>query len=191
MSRRSIFIGSWPFINFTGPADTEYIMWGWFKGKKTDEGSEPIAQEPKDSKEVTDAKLSKNRDGKDKKAGTELLEDRPPKFEDNPMMKRLHEQAEADKQKGVLQRALGTIRAQDFLRIPSIPCMGQAIGTGVAMGGVCFGVLRFMRRSPSALNWGVGSFFLGSVVSWEACRYKIRRAAHVSKQPEVKTIDRS
>lgn len=166
-------------------------MWGWFKGKKTDEGSEPAVQDVKDPKDPKNLKEVKDKDGKDQKSSAELLEDRPPKFEDNPMMKRLYEQAEADKQKGVLQRALGNIRAQDFLRIPSIPCMGQAMGTGLAMGGVCFGVLRFMRRSPSALNWGFGSFFLGSVVSWEGCRYRIRRAAHVSKQPEVKTVDRS
>lgn len=156
-------------------------MWGWFRkgAGKDEEGA-------KDEGMRTDSK------GTEK---SEYLEDLKPKFEDNLEEKKKLRQEQLQ---GVIgeqnrfQLAWSTVKFNDLLQMHTIPCFGRAVGVGGAIAGVTFGVMKFMRKGESRnkiLNWTMLGFLLGSVVSWEQCRYQLRQQQKVANNKVVKRQD--
>lgn len=137
-------------------------MW-WGKNKAKDEQT---PQEPA-------LDLKSNDSAKDQ----EYLEDLPPKFED-PAVTAKREISESLKQQHadqMFEKAVQSIKMDDFKKVNSIPCFRQGMLAGLGMGGVVAAVMVTMRRPvSSSLNWGMAGFLCGSVISWEHCRYKIR-----------------
>jgi hypothetical protein len=156
-------------------------MWGWFrKGARKDEEGDK------------DEGVKNVGNGTEK---SEYLEDLKPKFEDNLEEKKKLRQEQLQ---GVIgeqnrfQLAWSTVKFNDILQIHTIPCFGRAIGVGGAIAGVTFGVMKFMRKGESRnkiLNWTMLGFFLGSVVSWEQCRYQLRQQQKVANNKVVKRQD--
>jgi cytochrome c oxidase assembly protein subunit 20 len=102
-----------------------------------------------------------------------LLDDLPPKFEDDAVLAAEHR----NQARPSLKKAWETVQWDDFKRVNSIPCFRQGIVTGAGVGAVVFAVLVSTRSSVSrGLNWGMGGFLLGSTVAWEQCRYRIRQS---------------
>ncbi|VVT53103.1 uncharacterized protein SAPINGB_P003405 [Magnusiomyces paraingens] len=84
--------------------------------------------------------------------------------------------AQYDPNKSMFTQALGTVQASDFGQLSNIPCFRKAMLTGGAVGAVAFGVLVTARwPARRALNWAVGGFIIGSIGSWEQCRFQMRR----------------
>lgn len=106
-----------------------------------------------------------------------FLEDLPPKFEDETVSakKEISESLRQQHADQMFEKAFTSIKATDFKHVNSIPCFRQGMLAGIGMGGVVAAVMITMRQPLSkGLNWGMAGFLLGSVVSWEQCRYKIR-----------------
>lgn len=121
-------------------------LWGWWK--KDSQTSDPIPAPE----------------------SAQFLEDRPPKFEDDV-------ESAAALRKAANPSIVDTakkIGIEDFKNINNIPCFRQAIMTGFSIGAVTALVLYVSRRPTKAANWGMGGFLLGSVVSWEQCRFRMR-----------------
>lgn len=119
-------------------------LWGWWK-------SDPKTSVPAPAPE------------------SQLLEDRPPKFEDDV-------ESAAALRRAANPTVIDTVKKigiDDFKNINSIPCFRQAIMTGVSIGAVTGLVLYVSRRPSKAAHWGMGGFLLGSVVSWEQCRFRM------------------
>lgn len=125
-------------------------LWGWWR------------------KDNPAAKTSEVAPAKDD--SPQFLEDREPKFDDNVETAAALRKAANP---GIIETAK-KITIEDFKNINSIPCFRQAIMTGVGIGGVTGLVLIISRRPSNAANWAMGGFLLGSVVSWEQCRFRMR-----------------
>lgn len=102
----------------------------------------------------------------------QLLEDRPPKFEHDPNKILPHEQ-----QAQLFKHTITSLGSEDFKNIHKVPCLRRAILTGGGIAGVTFGVLvtakqPYLRGS----NWAMMGFLMGSVTSWEQCRYTMRKS---------------
>lgn len=118
------------------------------------------------------------------------LEDLPPKFEDQlepvpgspeagasnkPTSFRGSPQ-KIDPNESIVKQAISSISVNDFAEVNKMPCFRNAMLTGGSVGAVAFAVL-ISARSPfkRALNWTVAGFTIGSIGSWEQCRYKLRQ----------------
>lgn len=94
----------------------------------------------------------------------QLLEDLPPKFEDEEPIHSQHL---------TFVNALQKILLEDFTidHYVSMPCFREAMLTGFQAMGVLGAVTFIIHKNPSrSVNWSVCGFFLGSVVGWEQCR---------------------
>lgn len=111
----------------------------------------------------------------------QMLEDLPPKFEDNVEdAVKTQERARPS-----LRRALKSISTDDFKSMPQMPCFRTAMLTGMGMGIVAGTVVLVARRSTSrAVNWMCGGFAVGSVVTWEQCRFRINRSKRNVQQAQ-------
>lgn len=122
-------------------------LWGWWNKEKKIELSEP--SEP------------------------QLLDDLPPKFEDYAEQKIKEEQLAGLS----LSQTLNKIGVEDFVNLPQVPCFRNAMLTGMGMGLTVGAVTFASRRSVSrATNWLFGGFLVGSIVSWEQCRFRMMRS---------------
>ncbi|ANB13030.1 Cox20p [Sugiyamaella lignohabitans] len=105
-----------------------------------------------------------------------LLEDLPPKFEDKVEERQKRPKLDVSKP-DIFQKAVSSISTDDFKNVHTIPCFRQGMLAGLGVGGVIFAVLISTRSSISrSMNWGMGGFVAGSVVSWEQCRAKMRQS---------------
>lgn len=78
--------------------------------------------------------------------------------------------------KNNLQKVVSSFSTSDISKLHAMPCFRSAILTGGAVGGVVLAVLITTRSAvPRALNWGMAGFLIGSTVSWEQCRFKVRQ----------------
>lgn len=118
------------------------------------------------------------------------LEDLPPKFEDQPGPVPGAPDAGAsnkptsfrgspqkiDPNQSIVKQAVSSISVSDFAEVNKMPCFRNAMLTGGSVGAVAFAVL-ISTRSPfkRALNWTMAGFTIGSIGSWEQCRYKLRQ----------------
>lgn len=96
-----------------------------------------------------------------------LLEDTEPRFNNGPANPQLP-----------LKQAVESIKVEDFAfsSLVRIPCLREALMTGISSLGVLGTIIFIAQKSPTkAANWGVGGFLLGSTVSWEQCRSKRRK----------------
>lgn len=97
-----------------------------------------------------------------------LLEDLPPKFEDEEPI---------NSHQSTFVNALQKILLEDFTmdHYVRMPCFREAMLTGFQAMGVLGTVTFLIHKNPGrSVNWGVCGFFLGSVVGWEQC-HSIRR----------------
>lgn len=83
---------------------------------------------------------------------------------------------EYDPNKSKVSQAFSTVQLSDFSKVNEIPCFRKAMMTGGAVGAIAFAVL-ITTRSPMkrAMNWTVLGFTIGSIGTWEQCRFKIRK----------------
>ncbi|KAG6010557.1 hypothetical protein E4U21_005910 [Claviceps maximensis] len=87
-----------------------------------------------------------------------------------------------------ISEAVGMIKTDDFANVHNTPCARQGFITGIAAGaGV--GGLKFVLRGnvPKAANWAVGTFILGSMVSYEYCQY-LRRAERIQMKRHIEVV---
>jgi cytochrome c oxidase assembly protein subunit 20 len=109
----------------------------------------------------------------------QFLEDLPPKFEDHTTLPAggvPGASASGSAEGGLLTNAVRSIQPSDFGKLHEMPCFREAILTGGAVGGVVFAVMITTRSAvPRAFNWAVGGLLVGSIVSWEQCRFKLRQ----------------
>lgn len=99
-----------------------------------------------------------------------LLEDLPPKFEDDQPPTR---------PRSTLMDAISQISLQDisFEHYVSMPCFRESMLTGFQAMGVLWFVTFVIHKNPSkSVHWNIGGFFLGSAVGWEQCRSIRRRS---------------
>lgn len=99
-----------------------------------------------------------------------LLEDLPPKFEDDHSPTRSHP---------TLVDAIRQVNLQDFSfeHYVSMPCFRESMLTGFQAMGVLWIVTFMIHKNPSkSVHWSIGGFFLGSAVGWEQCRSIRRRS---------------
>ncbi|KAM3126260.1 hypothetical protein CJJ07_002980 [Candidozyma auris] len=97
-----------------------------------------------------------------------FLEDLPPKFED----KKPEHHDVATYQEALKKVSLSDITLSNYI---TMPCFREAMMTGFSAMGVLGVVTLLIHRNPGkSVNWGIGGFFLGSVVGFEQCR-SIRR----------------
>lgn len=122
-------------------------LWGWWR------------REPDSKPESDDSK-------------PQMLEDLPPKFHDDvEKAQRAQELARPR-----LSQVLSSLSLQDFQHISEIPCFRNAILTGLGMGTVAGGVIFVSKRSASrTVNWTLTGFLIGSIMSWEQCRFRMKR----------------
>ncbi|WPK24222.1 hypothetical protein PUMCH_001488 [Australozyma saopauloensis] len=103
------------------------------------------------------------------KGRTQLLEDLEPKFEDGPQ----------SRQPPTVTEAVKLLQWSDISldRYFGMPCFREAMLTGFQAMGVLGVVTLVIHKNPSrSVKWGLGGFFLGSVVGWEQCRSLRRRS---------------
>ncbi|KAG5951562.1 hypothetical protein E4U53_002816 [Claviceps sorghi] len=84
--------------------------------------------------------------------------------------------------------AVGMIKPDDFTNVHNTPCARQGFIAGIAAGtGV--GGLKFVLRGNAvkAANWAVGTFILGSMVSYEYCQY-LRRAERIQMKRHIEVV---
>ncbi|KAJ2898424.1 mitochondrial cytochrome c oxidase protein 20-like protein [Zalerion maritima] len=67
---------------------------------------------------------------------------------------------------------------QGLLKVHERPCGREGLLTGIG-GGAAMGAIRFVFGTsvPKAANWAVGTFLLGSIASFEYCKFN-RRQEH-------------
>lgn len=95
-----------------------------------------------------------------------LLEDLPPKFEDQ-------EPIEQPDQMSAYREAFNRFKITDLnpTTFANMPCFREAMMTGFQAMAVLGGVTFLVHKNPSkSLNWGVCGFFLGNIIGWEQCR---------------------
>ena len=102
----------------------------------------------------------------------QMLDDLPPKFDDDVEGAQKAQQLVRPKLSQILQ----SLSWQDFQQIPQMPCFRNAMLTGFGMGGVAGVVTLVSRRNVTrTLNWSLMGFLVGSIVSWEQCRFRLMR----------------
>lgn len=100
----------------------------------------------------------------------QLLEDLDPKFEDS---------APGPSRQPTVYDAFQRLQLRDLTleNYIGMPCFREAMLTGFQAMGVLGVVTLLIHKSPSrSAKWGLGGFFLGSVVGWEQCRSLRRRS---------------
>lgn len=160
------------------------MAWGWFGNKTKLTTAEP-KEEPK------------------------LLEDIPPKFEDDveaidERRKPRRKDGKTDlltmqqqEQPNVLKSAVNMVKPSDFVTAPQrIPCFSQALSTGGVISAMSFAILSVSSyrstgnwknvRYLKSMNWAMVGFLVGSIVSWEQCRFKHRQ--ELKKQEKRKPV---
>ncbi|CAM9024225.1 unnamed protein product [Wickerhamomyces anomalus] len=131
----------------------------WPFNKKENEGDRAVVDESSQSKP--------RRTSAPRSDQTLLLEDTEPRFNNGPSNPSLP-----------IKEAVDSIKADDFSfnGLVKIPCLREALMTGISSLGVLGTIIFIAQKSPTkAANWGVGGFLLGSTVSWEQCRSKRRK----------------
>lgn len=130
-----------------------------FNKKETREENQSVAEvQPESKARRTSAPRSDQ---------TLLLEDTEPRFNNGPANPTLP-----------IKQAVDSIKTDDFSfqSLVKIPCLREALMTGISSLGVLGTIIFIAQKSPTkAANWGVGGFLLGSAVSWEQCRSKRRK----------------
>lgn len=130
-------------------------LWGWWKDDKKPGPPEP--SEP------------------------QMLDDLPPKFEDNAEQKMKEQQLA----RLSLSQTINKLGVDDFTNLPQVPCFRNAMLTGMGMGLTAGAVIFVSRRSVSrATNWLFGGFLVGSIVSWEQCRFRMLRGKRNVRQAQ-------
>lgn len=110
---------------------------------------------------------------KKEEAEPTLLEDLPPAFEDHSAKKPNIE----DLKLPSLSQTVGNIGVEDFKQLPQIPCFRNAMLTGLGIGATAASVMFVSKRVVSrSVNWGVGGFIIGSIITWEQCRFRMYRS---------------
>jgi hypothetical protein len=123
----------------------------------------------------------------DQKVNSDLLEDRPPKFEDDPTRRVLTEEQQAK----ILKRTVASIGSDDFKNLHKVPCFRRAMMTGGGIAAVTFGVLVTAKSSyRRGTNWAFLGFLMGSIASWEQCRYVIRKSNRSADEARRVLVDK-
>lgn len=105
-----------------------------------------------------------------------FLDELPPKFDESPAPGTTTPVDPSQPRPTNLQSAISTISADDFTKLHQIPCFRDAMLTGGAVGGAVLAVMITTRSAvPRAMNWAVGGFLVGAMVTWEQCRWKLRQ----------------
>lgn len=109
-----------------------------------------------------------------------FLDELPPKFDDYANNQQPPSQQPGsptnNSNKSYFQTVVSSLKPADFAKLHQIPCFRESILTGGTVGGVVFAVLVSTRSAmPRAMNWAMAGFLIGSTVSWEQCRFKIRQ----------------
>lgn len=117
----------------------------------------------------------------------EYLEDLPPKFEDQEPMKQ--KQLEATYAAAFSQIKLSDFKPSTFL---NMPCFREAMITGFQSMGV-LGVVTFLihKNFSRAMNWGVGGFVIGNVISFNQCRAIRRKSLDNMKKAQEANHERN
>lgn len=85
----------------------------------------------------------------------------------------------SDQERATFKNAWDSIKIEDFRfeKLLSIPCFRDAGMAGFSSLFVLGSIVFLYHKNPvKAANWGVGGFLLGSIISWEQCRFKRRRS---------------
>lgn len=115
-------------------------------------------------------------------ASQTLLEDLPPKFEDNV---EAAIQARRAKRPSISEAA-STITVNDFQNLHKIPCFREGVVTGGVVSGVVAAVMLIARRPlKQSINWGVVGFAMSSTAAWEQCRYKKRKSQRNAEMAKI------
>ncbi|EPY50697.1 hypothetical protein SPOG_00761 [Schizosaccharomyces cryophilus OY26] len=70
-------------------------------------------------------------------------------------------------------QAFKSLKKDDFVHMLYHPCFKESVVTSVLCGIGVGCIHLFMKAPPSkALNWGFGTYFGMSLVSWEGCNYR-------------------
>ncbi|KAF9389391.1 hypothetical protein CPB97_011498 [Podila verticillata] len=82
---------------------------------------------------------------------------------------------------------------RNFSSMRKSPCAKESFIDGAAFG-LGVGLLKAMRSGAgrSAVNWGIGGFFLATIGTWEYCHYMIRQKRQImasGQMPVVNTLD--
>ncbi|KAG6013955.1 hypothetical protein E4U54_006073 [Claviceps lovelessii] len=87
-----------------------------------------------------------------------------------------------------ISEAVGMIKTDDFTNVHNTPCARQGFIAGIA-GGAGVGGLKFVLKGNAvkAANWAVGTFILGSMVSYEYCQY-LRRAERIQMKRHIEVV---
>lgn len=141
------------------------VNWKFWK-KKSDDTGAPATQ-------ITDQKDT-------------LLEDRPPKFQDETAKGLTEEQ-----QRKLFQRTVASIGFDDFKSLHKVQCFRHAMMTGGGIAAVTFGVLVTAKSTYSrGANWAFLGFLMGSVASWEQCRYVMRKSNKSADEARRVLVDK-
>ena len=70
----------------------------------------------------------------------------------------------------------------ELTTMSEVPCMSQALYTGLLSFGLVFGMGLLRTRRLSSMKYGVYSFFATSILSWEYCRFKLKFALNEGYQ---------
>ncbi|EPX72370.1 uncharacterized protein SOCG_00134 [Schizosaccharomyces octosporus yFS286] len=76
-------------------------------------------------------------------------------------------------QEGSIVQAFKSLRKDDFVHMLHHPCFKESTITSVLCG-IGVGCIHLFMKAPrsKALNWGFGTYFGMSLVSWEGCNYR-------------------
>ncbi|VEU20430.1 DEKNAAC101347 [Brettanomyces naardenensis] len=125
---------------------------------------------------------SSNTAGSGEKKQPVFLEDVPPKFGDDQLLRaeeakrkrdaRMPEKSEHYSTSGEVKRYMSTLTMDDFRfsNLIQIPCFRDAGLAGFSCMFVFSTVMFFYHRNiRKSINWGYGGLLLGSVFGWEHC----------------------